>query len=121
MKRRRRIYDDRFDGKLRGLDGELAFRLRQLIGCVVKFKVECGNECREFKGTVCHVGKDFVEIEKLHHDDHDHTRRKRDCKCKDRRRHKCKCKCKDHKSKFLIIPLDEIKIIKIVDDKKGHC
>ncbi|MBU8909522.1 hypothetical protein, partial [Desertibacillus haloalkaliphilus] len=98
---------------LRGLDGGFAFRLRQLIGCVVKFEIECGDECREFRAIICHVGRDFVEVEKLDDD----KKRRRDCDCKGRK--KRDCTCKDHKNRFMIVPLDEIKFFKL-DDKK-HC
>ncbi|UOE94546.1 hypothetical protein [Alkalihalobacillus sp. LMS39] len=105
-----RICDDRFNVRLRGLDGGLAFRLRQLVGCVVKLEVECGDECNRFKGIICHVGRDFVEIEKID----DGRKRKKDCHCKSR------CKCKSHKDNFLIVPLHEIKVVKVDDDKKFH-
>ena len=113
---RHRICDDRFNVRLRGLDGGLFFRLRQLEGCVVKFEVECGSDCREFRGRICHVGRDFIEIEKFDHD----KRHRDDCKCKGRKR-KHDCKCKKHKHSFLIVPLNEIKLFKLDDDKKGCC
>ncbi len=110
FRHRERFCDDRFNVRLRGLEGGFAFRLRQLVGCVVKLEVECGDECNVFIGTICHVGRDFVEIEKIDEE----RRRRRDCHCSSRTKHK------ERKDDFVIIPLDEIKAIKVEDDKK-HC
>ncbi len=103
--------DDRFNVRLKGIDGGLAFRLRQLIGCVVKLEVECGNECNEIRGIICHVGRDFVEVEKIDKE----KKRRRHCRCKGH------CDCKHRKDDFLIIPLNEIKVVKVDDDDKKDC
>lgn len=105
---RHTLCDDKFNVRLRGLDGGIAFRLRQLIGCTGKFEIECGSHCRQIEGIIYHVGRDFVEIEKV--DDGKH----RSCKCKSRKRHKS-CTCKDNKSTFIIIPLNEINLFKLVE------
>ncbi|MFS0638520.1 hypothetical protein AB1K84_21710 [Mesobacillus foraminis] len=41
----------------------MAFRFRQLIGCLVKLDVECGEEAEKVLATICTVGTDFVEVE----------------------------------------------------------
>lgn len=108
------LCDDRFNIRLRGLDGGLPFRLRQLIGCFVKIETDCGDDCREFRAIICHVGRDFVEVERLDH--HKAVRGK------NRRRTKRKKMegYKDDKNRFVIIPINEIKKINLIEDKE-HC
>ena len=90
--------------------------MRQLIGCEVTLEVECGDECREIKGIICNVGRDFVEIEKLDVKKQ-HQRKVR--RCTSCRKHDCDCK--HHRDDFVIIPLNEIKLVKLEDDKKDCC
>ncbi|MCA0986773.1 hypothetical protein [Guptibacillus algicola] len=40
----------------------MAFRLRQLIDCDVVIEYECASNCKEYEGTICNVGSDFVEL-----------------------------------------------------------
>ncbi|QGS69219.1 hypothetical protein CV093_15535 [Oceanobacillus sp. 143] len=56
------ICDSDFRLRLGGLQGGLNFRLRQLIGCVVKLELE---ENKEIVGNICFVGSDFVEVDVL--------------------------------------------------------
>jgi hypothetical protein len=59
---KRFLCDDRFRIRLAGLDGGMAFRLRQLVDCDVKLEVDCENEDEKVTGKICFVGSDFVEI-----------------------------------------------------------
>ncbi|MFC4403392.1 hypothetical protein [Gracilibacillus xinjiangensis] len=126
------VCDDRFKVRLGGLTGGMNFRLRQLIGCEVKMKVDCGEECRDIQAEICFVGRDFVEVN-VHKelddhmddidDDMEEEELEKDCPhCKKHKRKKCK-KCAKHKRRkqdFVIFPLESIKWFEIEDDCDCH-
>lgn len=112
------LCDDDFRLRLGGLQGNLNFRLRQLIGCKVKFELE---EDKKIDAKVCFVGSDFVEVEVL--DD------KKDDKKDDKddepevlgeKKKKKKKKKKKHKKcpKAAIIKMEAIKFMELKDDCK---
>ncbi|TCN27821.1 hypothetical protein [Mesobacillus foraminis] len=57
------LCDERFRLRLGGLEHGMAFRFRQLIGCLVKMDVECGEAAEKVLANICSVGTDFVEVE----------------------------------------------------------
>ncbi|WP_121609543.1 hypothetical protein [Mesobacillus foraminis] len=69
----------------------MAFRFRQLIGCLVKLDAECGEEMESILATICSVGTDFVEVEVF----------------------KNKDKAKGGKGKIRILPFESIKCIEL--------
>ena len=59
---RRLLCDDDFRLRLGGLQNNLNFKLRQLIGCLVDLELEDG---RKMEAQICYVGTNFVEIKKF--------------------------------------------------------
>lgn len=98
------LCDDDFRLRLGGLQGNLNFRLRQLIGCKVKFELE-GD--KKIDAKVCFVGSDFVEVQVLDH-------KKEDKEDKNKKKKKKKKKC----TKSLILRMDAIKYMELKDDCK---
>lgn len=109
------LCDDDFRFRLGGLKGNLNFRLRQLIGCIVKFKLENG---KKIIAKVCFVGSDFVELEQLFEErddfeDLDERDRKRIRRIRRKRkliRKKIEC------AKIVILPFEAIHLIELEDD-----
>ncbi|PLT33397.1 hypothetical protein [Bacillus sp. V5-8f] len=88
---RRFICGDRFHLRLAGLQGGLAFRLRQLLDHDVR--IECEDQ-EVFEARIDHVGTDFIEVLML--SEKKNRRQKEDCGCK---------------GKFRIIPFEKIKFV----------
>lgn len=114
------ICDDRFRFRLAGLEGGMAFRLRQLIDCDVKIELECGeNEEEMLQGRICFVGADFVEIDVM-------KKEKKKKKVKrnrlmQKRVIKKKKTCKENKDEFRILPFESIKSVSIMEKKDDCC
>ncbi|QOR67624.1 hypothetical protein IM538_05645 [Cytobacillus suaedae] len=102
------LCDDDFRLRLGGLQGNLNFRLRQLIGCKVKFELE-GDD--KIIAKVCFVGSDFVEVEVLD-DKKDDKEEKPQVEKKKKIKKKVKC------PKVLIFRMDAIKYMELKDDCK---
>ncbi len=111
------ICDDDFRLRLGGLQGGLNFRLRQLIGCLVRLELEEG---KKIEAKICFVGSDFIEVEVFddvkmekkannkHEEMNEKQQRKRNKRNKVRKNMKC--------NKALIIPFEAIKFVELKDD-----
>lgn len=135
--------DDHFRVRLGGLAHGLNFRLRQLIGCIVKLKVNCGGDCKKILAEICYVGNNFIEVKILdkHHDDHhdcddlrcddnrhdavwrkDDNDDKKDRRPRRRRRKRDRRHHDDHHdNKFAIFPLRSIEWFVLHDDCDCDC
>lgn len=105
------ICDDRFRIRLAGLDGGMAFRLRELLDVEAKFEIAGEQGSKMLKGRVCSIGSDFVEVV---------LAKKAPMKkpVKRLRRTSVKKKaitCK--KDEFRIIPFDSIKSVTFADQQ----
>lgn len=129
--------DDKFKVRLGGLTSSLNFRLRQLIGCKVKLRVDCGGECKVILAEICFVGRDFVEVNELEELDDDllgdelneeveedeaeleegeeEQEEVEDCPKKKKEKKKKK------KDKFAIFPMDSVKWFEVKDDCDCDC
>lgn len=103
-----------FKVRLGGLQGGLNFRMRQLIGCVVTMKIECGEDTEEITAKICFVGSDYVEVEVLENDDVENDEDGNN----DEDSEECK---KKEKADFLILPTERVKWIKVKDDCDCDC
>ncbi|WP_456275833.1 hypothetical protein [Bacillus sp. AK128] len=103
------LCDKDFRVRLGGLQGGLNFRLRQLIGCVVKMELE-GD--RKVKARICFVGSDFVEIEVLNDD-----RKEDEKQIENNEKKKKKKKKKKHKKmgKSWILPFESVGFVELDD------
>lgn len=111
------LCDADFRLRLGGLQGGLNFRLRQLIGCNVRFELEEG---KKLVAKIRFVGSDFVEIEVLKEKKKKDPDQKKKGKVKKKGKKKGKKKCKKNKCyKALIFPFESIKFIELKDD--CHC
>jgi hypothetical protein len=105
------ICDSDFRLRLGGLQGGLNFRLRQLIGSVVKLELE---ENKEIVGNICFVGSDFVEVDVL--------KEKKEVVAEEKIVSKEKAEKKRKKRKkivhgnTLIFPFKAIKFVELKDD-----
>jgi hypothetical protein len=54
---------------LGGLEHGMAFRFRQLIGCLVKMDIGCGEQNESILANIRSVGTDFVEVEVIKNKD----------------------------------------------------
>lgn len=117
------LCDNRFQLRLGGLQSGLAFRMRQLIDCEVRIKVDCGGESDEFGAVICFVGSDFVEVEVFEDRDKDRDRDKNRVRDKDRDRDRGKKprKKRHYGHKFRIIPLEHVKMVEFKEDKHDCC
>jgi hypothetical protein len=59
---RRYLCDDDFRLRLGGLQNNLNFKLRQLIGCMVELELE---DSRKIEAEICFVGSNFVEVKRF--------------------------------------------------------
>jgi hypothetical protein len=115
------LCDDRFQIRLGGLQGNLAFRLRQLIDCKVKMQLECGDSCEEILAKVCFVGSNFVEVKVMEvleaeEEDEDLDEEIDNC-CEGKKKKKKK------QNKFRIIPMEDVKWVEFKENNCncGHC
>lgn len=120
----RDVFCDRFlcdkDFRLRlgGLQGGLNFRMRQLMGCVVKMELE-GD--RKVKARICFVGSDFVEIEILERlDKKENEEEEVEKKKKKKKRRKKNKKKRKFKGKSWIVPFESVGFVEL-DDKDCDC
>ncbi|MFT4412445.1 hypothetical protein ACLM5H_01170 [Fredinandcohnia humi] len=117
------ICDDDFRLRLGGLQGNLNFRLRQLIGCPVKIELESG---KKILAKICFVGSDFVEVEVLKEkreeeredrEDRDGNENREDRKDQRKRRNNRR---KFNRDKALILRVDAIQFVELDDDCDCH-
>ncbi|WP_246938567.1 hypothetical protein [Bacillus pinisoli] len=104
------LCDKDFRVRLGGLQGGLNFRLRQLIGCIVKMELE-GD--RKVKAKICFVGSDFVEIEVL--DEMKEVEEKEEEEEKKKKKKK-KRKKRKFRGKSWIVPFESIDFVELDDD-----
>ncbi|MBM7659720.1 hypothetical protein JOC85_000487 [Bacillus mesophilus] len=103
------LCDKDFRVRLGGLQGGLNYRLRQLIGCVVKMELE-GD--RKVKARICFVGSDFVEIEVLDHDKKEEEKQEEN---KDKKKKKKKKKKHKKIGKSWILPFESVGFVELDD------
>lgn len=121
---RRLLCDDDFRLRLGGLQNNMNFKLRQLIGCLVDLELEDG---RKMEAQICYVGTNFVEIKNFddildpepHPDPHPHVEAESpnldqevDAALEDE-----SSDPKRHCSSW-IIPVDKIKYVKVHHEDK---
>lgn len=121
------VRDDHFRVRLGGLAHGLNFRLRQLIGCIVRLKVDCGGDCKKILAEICYVGNNFIEVNILDkdgwdHDDDDYSYDdggavwRKDNDDRDRRKRKKRKKHHHRHHKFAVFPLRSIQWFELDDD-----
>ncbi|MEN8698016.1 hypothetical protein [Bacillus infantis] len=118
------LCDDRFQIRLGGLQGNLAFRLRQLVDCKVKMQLECGSSCEEILAKICFVGSNFVEvkvIEVLGNTEEEEDPEEEEEEEEEEAEEKPKKKKK--KNTFRIVPMEDLKWVEFKERKCdcGHC
>jgi len=104
------ICNDRFRFRLAGLQGGMAFRFRQLIGCKVKIEADCESTGTEkLHAKMIHVGSDFIEVEVIKKE-----KKKKKPALARRKPRKKKDECKKHE--FRMIPFESLSSISVMED-----
>lgn len=106
------LCDSDFRLRLGGLQGGLNFRLRQLIGCVVKLELE---ESKKITAKICFVGSDFVEVDVIDEKKEVPAAENKIVPQKNVRRKRKRRKKVIH-GRALIIPFESIKFVELQGD-----